>query len=163
MPGEFCLEASKPLKQREGRRHGWMSDSLMKEAQQEGNYTPLSALLLPRLPAPIHRSLIISKKLCSEVFLLKLPEKRHPLYIWPFLFLCLPRRQILPVRSNRQQVCTTLFLPPHSLKEIYIYKRHDSDCKREGGKRWGGVNQFAPWPNSRQRDLVLGENGVWTT
>ena len=34
-------------------------------------------------------------------------KKRHPLYFWPFLLFCLPCRQILPVRSNKQQVCTT--------------------------------------------------------
>lgn len=30
--GEFCPEAFKSLKHREGLRHRWMSDSLMKEA-----------------------------------------------------------------------------------------------------------------------------------
>lgn len=48
--GDLCPEASKSLKQWEGLRHGWMSDSLMKEAYHEGNYTHLSALLLPCFP-----------------------------------------------------------------------------------------------------------------
>lgn len=46
----MCSEAPKTLKQREGQRHGWMSDSLMKEAKQEGNYTPLSLLCFTLAP-----------------------------------------------------------------------------------------------------------------
>lgn len=86
---------------------------------------------------PLHCSLIISKELCSQAVLLRLPKKKTSFFL---LALSLPLsalEQNPACQIKQTQACTTLCLSALRLKTCCFFEKHeecDSACKRKSEK-----------------------------
>lgn len=142
---------------------GWVTVWWRRRSTREITLISLLCFSLVFLP-PQDCSLIISKKLCSELFLLKLPVKIHPLFFGPLSSsVCPAGKFYLSDQTGSRSAQHSNSVPSLLRKVFFFLNQHEGE--KRGTEREGDFTRLHHGLSADKElfcsVLVLEENRAW--